>query len=155
MAATETLQKVISNFDLQARLYNKMAELAAAQLQTLKENSYSACLDEVNRILGERRLIINELAPLNSANKELQQAVIDELEIETFNFKNLKASIEPELFTQLKATVNKVQALLTLIDKADRESEQIMRRSAPGRSGGKAAQKKAVQAYNQAKKSND
>ena len=34
-----TLNQIINNFDLQARLYGKMAELARVQLENLKDRS--------------------------------------------------------------------------------------------------------------------
>lgn len=152
MSITQALNKIISNFDLQADLYGKMAELARVQLENLKDTAYSACIDEVNRILAERKGIINELTPLNDENKNLQQEVVAELHIESFSIKNLKGNIPEDQRARLKTAVNEVQKLLAAIDKADRESEQIMRRSVPGKSAAKAGNpQKAAEAYSQAK----
>lgn len=154
MSITEALNQIINNFDLQARLYGKMVKLAQAQLEHLKDNTYSACIDEVNRILTERKVVLTKLTPLNDENKKLQQEVLDELGIERFIIKNLKGHLPEDQFTRLKTAVNGVEKLLAAIDKADRESEQIMRRSLPGKSTGESAEshKRATQAYNQAKK---
>ena len=147
-----TLNQIINNFDLQARLYGKMAELARVQLENLKDRSYSACIDEVNRILAERKAIMIELIPLNEENKKLQRDVRGELRIESFSIKNLKGKIGEDELTRLKVAINVVQKFLKAIDQADRESEAIMRRNASGKAAGKTAtSQQAAKAYIQAK----
>lgn len=152
MSITDGLDQIINNFDLQAGLYGKMAELACVQLDNLKDSTYTAGLDEVNRILAERKAILTEIAPLNNENKKLQQEIMDELQIEQFNIKSLKVKIPAEQFARLKTAINEVEKLLRAIDKSDRESELIMRRRVPGKADPAVTSQKAAQAYKQAKK---
>lgn len=154
MPLNEALDQIINNFEQQTRLYAEMAELAQVQLENLQVNGHPACLDEVNRILVQRKEIIDQITPINEENKNLQQAVLQELPIDAFSIKNLKGRIPEEQFARLKLSVNGVQRLLEVVDQADRASEVIMRRGVPGSSSGKAVatHKQAAQAYSQAQK---
>lgn len=154
MLVSELLNHIISNFDLQVKLYDKMSGLAQLQLELLRGEDYEAIIDQVNEILMARKQVITEIEPLNRENREYQQEIAAQLNISRFTIKGIKDKVPAGQMQNLQEVVARVETMLAKINATDCESENIMRAKGQDKPAIKpaASPQKAASAYNQAKR---
>ncbi|HWP95356.1 MAG TPA: hypothetical protein VN426_00750 [Syntrophomonadaceae bacterium] len=150
---SNTLEQIIDNFDQQYDLYNKMHALAEEQWLLLQEGVQPAVNEQFHQLLIHRQDLLAAILNLNQQNRQYQEQVIEELDLQRFMLSDLKEHIRPEQFLRLQERISDLGRLLASINDIDNGNQQVMEEAGKvvsGRPLEKTSNRQAEKSYREA-----
>lgn len=147
------MEQIIDNFDQQHDLYNKMHELAEEQWLLLQQGVQPTVNEKFHELLDHRQELLAVILDLNQKNRQFQEQVIKELDLQRFVLSDLKEHIEPEQFLRLQERISNLGRLLASINDIDTGNQQAMEeagKTVTGRPLEKTSNHQAQKAYREA-----
>ncbi len=123
----KTMRKIVSNFDCQCRLYGSMFQLSREQLDLLEKGGKNFNYGELHDLLAKRQGLMEDIRCLNEKNRELQQEVNCELDIDEFVLSKIRGKIDEERYRELETVVLNLEKLLKSINEIDEKNLCLMR----------------------------
>ncbi len=155
----KNILEIIENFRQQRLSYSRMLDLANEQLAILEKSQGNVYAGEVDDLLQQRKEALEKIKEDDRQNKELQQEIIMELDIEGFVLGQLEDKLEPAHYMALSEQLNGLSILLEKISESDKRNHDLMQRAIDSKRQIKNPplqnSQKASQAYRQSKLNRD
>jgi hypothetical protein len=131
------INKIIDNFQKQHRLCEEMAVYAREQLEWLKKSDKVQVTAQVMEVMVKRQKLLEDLQVIDAENKNLQEQVLNQFNIDEFTLSSLKPILEAVQYDELKQAVGRLGAILGTISEVDDKNQLLMRANLAAKNKGK------------------